>query len=137
MIVDALDEYERPDIPGPPSDSPLLSSLRTVRRVRFRILVTSRPEVVHAFKSLQETKAVRTLSLLDQEFLEETRIDIECFLKAQFEDTRLKRQFRQNHWPDPEVFGRLVQLSTNPELMRLLCVGLSAMNGPESVQRHS
>lgn len=100
MIIDALDEYKRPDSLGHWDPLPvilsLLSSLYTVRRARFRILVTSRPEVIYTIKSLQKTKAICILSLLDQEFLEETQIDIECFLKSRFKDIRLKRQFRQD-----------------------------------------
>ncbi|KAK2024518.1 hypothetical protein LX32DRAFT_626097 [Colletotrichum zoysiae] len=113
IIIDALDECERPD--QLPRILALLGKLHDIRTVRLRVLITSRPEVVNAFESLQKGKSVRKLRLLDRELRQDALMDIKLFIRTRFEDVSSKRNFQQGSWPTLKDFDRLVQLSTNPE----------------------
>ncbi|KAK1990629.1 hypothetical protein LX36DRAFT_592221 [Colletotrichum falcatum] len=113
IIIDALDECERPE--QLPRILALLGKLHDIRTVRLRVLITSRPEVVNAFESLQKGKSVRKLKLLDRELRQDALMDIKLFIRTRFEDVSSKRNFQQGSWPTLKDFDRLVQLSTNPE----------------------
>lgn len=129
IIIDALDECDRPG-----HFSRLFTALRrlcTISTVRFRVLITSRPEVVNSFDFLQKTKSVRTLRMMDRDLREDAMMDIKVFLRKRFADVSSNPVFRLEAWPSPKDFDRLVQLSTTPEplfiyaatLCRFVCNG--------------
>lgn len=114
IIIDALDECERPEhltgILG------LLSELRNITQVPLRVMLTSRsaPNIADAFNPLLENKTARRLEI-HREFLEDTKIDIQIFLEAKFENIRMKCRVQQTPWPLAQDMDRLVQLATSPE----------------------
>ncbi|KZL78108.1 vegetative incompatibility protein het-e-1, partial [Colletotrichum incanum] len=113
IIIDALDECERPEHLS--RMLALLGKLRDIKTVRLRVLITSRPEVVNPFESLQKAKSVRKLKLLDRELRQDALMDIKLFIRTQFAAVSSQRNFRQGSWPTLKDFDRLVHLSTNPE----------------------
>ncbi|KAL0944803.1 vegetative incompatibility protein het-e-1 [Colletotrichum truncatum] len=115
IIIDAMDECERPEHLSQVLN--LFCQLQSVSSVRLRVLLTSRsaPEIVNTFEELRKNKDFRSLELLQREFSKETQVDIHTFLEKRFKEIRLKRKVKQDPWPAPEDFSRLLQLATNPE----------------------
>ncbi|KAK1973981.1 hypothetical protein LZ30DRAFT_437575 [Colletotrichum cereale] len=114
IIIDALDECEHPEHLSRVLN--LLSKLHNIITLRLRVLFTSRsaPEIINAFEPLLRNKSVRSLEL-HRDFSEDTKADIQIFLKTRFADVRMKRKVQQDPWPAVEDLNRLVQLATNPE----------------------
>ncbi|KAF6785759.1 vegetative incompatibility protein het-e-1, partial [Colletotrichum sojae] len=114
IIVDALDECERPD--HLPRVLVLLSKLNNIATVRLRVLFTSRsdPKIVDAFGPLLRKKTVRSLEL-HRQFSEDTKTDIQTFLKTRFADIKTKRRVQEDPWPTAKDLDSLVQLATSPE----------------------
>ncbi|PCD25239.1 hypothetical protein AU210_014347 [Fusarium oxysporum f. sp. radicis-cucumerinum] len=114
IVIDALDECERPEHLIRVLE--LLFRLCTVSKFRLRVLITSRsaPDIVEAFEPHLKNKTVRNLEL-HREFSEDTKIDIQNFLKLRFEDIRRKRRVQQKPWPTPDDLKLIVHLSTTPE----------------------
>ncbi|KAK7928370.1 hypothetical protein PG985_005368 [Apiospora marii] len=114
VIIDALDECERPDhlqkIVG------LLSKLCNVTWARLRVLFTSRsdPSIVSVFDRLLRKHFARRLDLR-QEFAEDTKEDIRKVLEARFSHLKSNGLVEDDPWPAAEDFDRLVQMATNPE----------------------
>ncbi|KAH8756780.1 hypothetical protein F5883DRAFT_164287 [Diaporthe sp. PMI_573] len=114
IIIDALDECERPghiaQVVG------LLSKLCTITTIRLRVLFTSRSDrkIVAAFRPSLERKIVRRLEL-HREFREDSKSDIQTFLKTRFKDIRMKCDLTQDPWPAVDDLDRLVYLATSPE----------------------
>ncbi|KAJ0279454.1 hypothetical protein COL940_006720 [Colletotrichum noveboracense] len=113
IIVDALDECERPEHLS--RVMTLLDKLRDIRTVRLRVLFTSRsaPEVNAAFEPFIDHKHARILEL--HSFFEDTKIDIQTFLSVRFAEIKLRRMVQQNPWPTEEDLDHMVRLATTPE----------------------
>ncbi|KAK8877786.1 g-protein beta wd-40 repeats containing [Apiospora arundinis] len=114
VILDALDECERPD--HLPRILGLLLKLCAVTQVRLRVIFTSRsaPYIIRAFEPLLRNNSARSLAL-NQAFSEDTKADIQNFLETRFADIRIKAGVDQDPWPTPEDLDRLVQMATTPE----------------------
>ncbi|WYZ44457.1 hypothetical protein EsH8_VII_000893 [Colletotrichum jinshuiense] len=114
IIIDALDECERPEHLS--WVIALLGKLCNVNTIRLRVLFTSRstPQVSDAFKSFVKKKAACSLQL-HRAFFEDTKNDIQVFLRTRFAEIRIKRKVQQDPWPTIEDLDRLVQLATTPE----------------------
>ncbi|KAF5566266.1 G beta WD-40 repeats containing protein [Fusarium napiforme] len=114
IIIDALDECERPE--NLLRLLRLFSKLCTSSKLHLRVLITSRhaPEIAEAFETLLQNNTVYTLEL-HREFPEDTKSDIQRFLKARFASIKLRRRVQREPWPTTEDLDRLVQLSTTPE----------------------
>jgi hypothetical protein len=114
IIIDALDECERPEHLS--QVIALLSKLCTINTVRLRVFLTSRSDarIVNAFTPFLERKNARCLEL-HRDFPEDSKADIQTFLKARFKDIRTKRKVLHNPWPAVEDLDRLVSLATSPE----------------------
>jgi hypothetical protein len=112
IIIDALDECERPDRLS--QILALLSKLCSKHELRIRILFTSRLTgmIPDAFEPFLEANTVRKLEL-QTDFSEETRSDINTFLHNKFGEIR-KRCKIQDPWPTSEELDRIVQLATSP-----------------------
>ncbi|KAF5973206.1 vegetative incompatibility het-e-1 [Fusarium coicis] len=114
IVIDALDECERTE--NLQRLLRLFSKLCTSSALHLRVLITSRyaPEIVEAFEPLLQSKTVQTLDL-HREFPEDTKSDIQKFLKARFAFIKHRRKVQREPWPTMEDLDRLVQLSTTPE----------------------
>ncbi|KAF6834847.1 vegetative incompatibility protein het-e-1, partial [Colletotrichum plurivorum] len=114
IIIDALDECERPE--HLLRVLALLSKLCNITTVRLRVLFTSRsaPKIVDAFEPLLRKKTVRSLEL-HRQFSEDTKADIQTFLKTRFADIKTKRRVQEDPWPTAKDLDSLVQLATSPE----------------------
>lgn len=114
IVIDALDECERPK--ELTQVVALLSRLCTVVTVRLRVLLTSRsdPRIIAAFEPFLKSKSVHSMEL-HRAFPEDSRDDIQTFLKARFKDIKTKRKLLQDPWPTVEELDRLVYLATIPE----------------------
>ncbi|KAI6345513.1 hypothetical protein MCOR25_011023 [Pyricularia grisea] len=114
IIIDALDECEQPE--HLPQVLSLLSKLRNILTVRLRILCTSRsaPKIANAFRLLAQEKAVYSLEL-HRVFSEDTKNDIQIFLKTKFAQIKRDCNVDQNPWPTVNDLDRMVQLATTPE----------------------
>ncbi|TLD03360.1 uncharacterized protein PgNI_12229, partial [Pyricularia grisea] len=114
IIIDALDECEQPE--HLPLVLSLLSKLRNILTVRLRILCTSRsaPKIANAFRLLAQEKAVYSLEL-HRVFSEDTKNDIQIFLKTKFAQIKRDCNVDQNPWPTVNDLDRMVQLATTPE----------------------
>ncbi|KAJ4228801.1 hypothetical protein NW757_014089 [Fusarium falciforme] len=110
IVIDALDECEREDIP---TICTQLSRLQEVHEVRLRVLLTSRSTgtIDDALGDLKEKPTARRLSLLD--FSGETKVDIEKFLKANFVDIKKRKKISED-WPSRKDLDRLLILATTP-----------------------
>ncbi|KAL0937155.1 vegetative incompatibility protein het-e-1 [Colletotrichum truncatum] len=114
IIIDAVDECEHLEhlsrVFG------LLSKLSSLTTVRIRVLLTSRsdPRILDAFEPLITNNFVRRLEL-HRAFSDDTKSDIQVFLKTKFADIKAKGRIRQDPWPDVEELDHLVQLATTPE----------------------
>ncbi|KAE9566302.1 Vegetative incompatibility protein [Colletotrichum fructicola] len=108
IIIDALDECERPDDLKQILD--LLSKLGTVDTVSLRVLITSRS--TSAITTALDGVRYRNLDL-DTENQDETRTDITNFLKHRFDCIKNKWEILET-WPDQRQLDRLIHLSTTP-----------------------
>lgn len=124
LIIDALDECERPEHLS--RILALLSKLCNIPSMRLRVLLTSRsaPKIIDAFESLLKSKTARSFEL-HLKFSEETKADIQIFLKKRFADIRMKCRVQQDPWPTVEDLDRLVQLATSPEPLFIYAATLS------------
>ncbi|KAF6783480.1 vegetative incompatibility protein het-e-1 [Colletotrichum sojae] len=114
IIIDALDECDR--LEHLPRVLSLLSKLCNITTVRLRVLFTSRsaPKIIDAFDPFLRRKTVCSLELYRQ-FSEDTKTDIQTFLKTRFADIKTKRRVQENPWPAVKDLDRLVELATSPE----------------------
>ncbi|KAG9498183.1 hypothetical protein J7337_011078 [Fusarium musae] len=114
ITIDALDECERPE--NLIRVLELLSRLCTIPTVRLRVLITSRsaPEIVEAFESHLQDGTAHTFEI-QREFHEDTKLDIQKFLKSSFAGIKHKRRVQKEPWPTIGDLKRLVHLSTTPE----------------------
>jgi hypothetical protein len=138
IIIDALDECERPDH----IDRILiqLSELQKLDTLRLRVLLTSRSAgpIVDVFEDLEKKRIARSLSLLD--FAGETKEDIKKFLQETFAGIKKRRKISKAHWPEPEDLDRLVTLATNPSPLFIYAATLcrsvdNRMGGANPVRR--
>ncbi|KAK8029293.1 hypothetical protein PG991_006349 [Apiospora marii] len=114
IIIDALDECERPGHIKRVID--LLLKLCKVTWARLRVLFTSRsaPSIVHAFEPLLRENSARRLAL-HRAFSEDTKADIEKFLKTRFDDLKSNGLVDDDSWPASSDLDRLVQMATSPQ----------------------
>ncbi|KAL4732911.1 hypothetical protein BDV11DRAFT_210618 [Aspergillus similis] len=114
IVIDALDECDyHGDIPF---ICKLLSRLRLVEALRFRVLFTSRTAstIMEAFEDLKDNQIEYRILALQNAFKDETTKDIAKFLRAKFQEIRKRRQVIQDPWPVPEDMDDLIQLATTP-----------------------
>ncbi|KAF4425545.1 Vegetative incompatibility protein HET-E-1 [Colletotrichum fructicola] len=114
VIIDALDECERPEHLS--LVTALLGKLRDVSTIRLRVLLTSRsaPEISKTLEPFIENKTARKLEL-HRAFVQDTKTDIQTFLKARFAEIKTRRNVQQDPWPTVDELNRMVQLATTPE----------------------
>ncbi|KAF4473303.1 vegetative incompatibility het-e-1 [Fusarium agapanthi] len=114
ITIDALDECERPEHLVRVLE--LLARLCTISTLQLRVLITSRsaPEIVEAFESHLQDGTARILEI-QREYPEDTKLDIQKFLRSSFAEIKNKRRVQKDPWPTINDLNRLVQLSTTPE----------------------
>ncbi|KAH7309671.1 hypothetical protein B0I35DRAFT_85191 [Stachybotrys elegans] len=108
IIIDALDECERPD--HLKQVLALLSKLGAGNTICLRVLVTSRS--TSAVRAAFGGVRYRNLDL-ETEYRDETQTDVATFLMQRF--TSIKNRFGiSDPWPDQQQLDRLIHLSTTP-----------------------
>ncbi|KAK2728901.1 g-protein beta wd-40 repeats containing [Colletotrichum kahawae] len=108
IVIDALDECERPDHLRQVID--LLSKLGTINTACLRMLVISRS--TSAVIAALDGVCHRNLDL-DAEHRDETRTDIATFLKQRFISIKNRWEIHET-WPDQRQLDRLIHLSITP-----------------------
>ncbi|CEJ82920.1 hypothetical protein VHEMI02960 [[Torrubiella] hemipterigena] len=113
IIIDALDESIEQNLAYK-----LLFELAKLgsKHPRFNVLVTSRAttELELVLENLAEKGRVYEVLRLQEEFAEETKEDIEAFLRSSFAEIRKKRKIKRDTWPTEEDIQLLLSRATDP-----------------------
>ncbi|KAF9767226.1 hypothetical protein IL306_000228 [Fusarium sp. DS 682] len=149
IVIDALDECDNEnDIRA---IIKILVTAGTLKNLRLRILITSRPEtpIRHGFNQMSEGE--REVFVLEDISPDVINQDISLYFTDQLKTFREEREF-DNDWPDSRTIGRLVEnasglfiwaatacrficearkISTIKERMKMLIHGFSSGGGPE------
>lgn len=113
IIIDALDESIEQNLTY--RLLVVLSKLGATQP-RFNIFVTSRSttELETTFETLAENGYHCEALRLQDEFAEETKSDIESYLRSSFAQIRKNRRIKRNPWPKEEEIALLVSRATDP-----------------------
>lgn len=113
IIIDALDESIEQNLAYK-----LLFELAKLgsKQLRFNILVTSRAttELELVFENLKEKGKVYEILRLQDKFAEETKKDIEAFLRGSFAEIRKKNKIKLDPWPTEKDIQQLLSRATDP-----------------------
>ncbi|CEJ82927.1 hypothetical protein VHEMI02966 [[Torrubiella] hemipterigena] len=113
IIIDALDESIEQNLAFK-----LIFELAKLgsKQPRFNILVTSRAttDLELVFENLAEKGKVYEILRLQDEFAEETKEDIEAFLRSSFAEIRKKKKIKRDPWPTEEDVQLLLSRATDP-----------------------
>lgn len=123
IIIDALDESTEQQYARD-----LLAQLAKLgdTRPRFNILVTSRatPQLEPQFEMLAECRINYNMLRLQDEFGDETKEDMEKYIRTEFRQIRRRRRIKKDPWPGEDDIQTIISRATQPSPLFIYAASL-------------